>query len=59
MPSVSRQQQKLMHGIASGNIKPTKGKPSMKVAQEFVAADHKRGSADLPKQIATAVLRSK
>lgn len=59
MPSVSRKQQRLMHGIASGSIAPKKSQPSVSVAKEFVAADHKRGSADLPKQIATAVLRSK
>jgi len=45
MPSVSRQQQKLMHGIASGNIKPKKGQPSKKVAMEFAKADHNVGRA--------------
>jgi hypothetical protein len=59
MPSVSRQQQKLMHGIASGNIKPGKGKPDKATAQDFVRADHARGSTTLPKKIAHAVLRSK
>lgn len=48
MPTVSRSQQKLMHGIASGNIPPGNGKPTMGVAQDFVAADHARGAKKLP-----------
>jgi hypothetical protein len=48
-----------MHGIASGNIKPGKGKPDKATAQDFVRADHARGSTTLPKKIAHAVLRSK
>jgi len=48
-----------MHGIASGNIKPTKGKPSVKVAREFVAADHKRGAKKLPQNVGGAIVRNK
>ena len=59
MPTVSRAQQKLMHGIASGSIKGGKGKPSKKVAQEFVRADHTRGHSDLPQRIASAVRSGK
>lgn len=59
MPSVSRQQQKLMHGIASGSIKPRPGLPDKATAQDFARADHARGQADLPKKIAHSVLRSK
>ena len=46
-PPRSQQQRKLMHGIASGNIKPRKGLPSKKVAREFVKED--RGGK-LPKR---------
>ena len=59
MPSVSRQQQKLMHGIASGSIKPGKGKPSRKVAQEFAAADHKRGTKKLPTRVGDAIVQGR
>jgi len=45
MPSVSRAQQRLMHGIATGSIKPKKGQPSKKVAMEFAKADHNVGRA--------------
>lgn len=48
MPTVSRQQQKLMHGIASGNIPAGNGKPTKAVARDFVAADHARGKKKLP-----------
>lgn len=56
MPTVSRAQQRLMHGIASGNIKPRKGKPSVKVAQEFAAADHARGAKKLPERVGHAII---
>lgn len=59
MPTVSRQQQKLMHGIASGNIPAGKGRPSKKVAKEFAAADHARGAKALPQRIANAVISGK
>jgi hypothetical protein len=59
MPSVSRQQQKLMHGIASGNIPPGKGKPTRKVAKEFVAADHKRGKHKLTQRVGHAIISGK
>lgn len=57
MPTVSRAQQRLMHGIASGNIKPSKGKPSRRVAKEFAAADHARGSTKLPETTGQMILR--
>lgn len=57
MPSVSRQQQKLMHGIASGSIPGGKGRPSKSVAQEFVAADHARGKKKLPTNVGAAIVR--
>ena len=59
MPSVSRAQQKLMHGIASGNIPAGKGRPSRKVAQEFVKADHARGSAKLPQRVGQAIVEGR
>lgn len=48
MPPKSQQQRKLMHGIASGNIKPRKDLPSKKVAQEFVKEDK---GGKLPKRV--------
>ena len=57
MPSVSRQQQKLMHGIASGNIPAGKGRPSKSTAQEFVAADHARGKTKLPTRLGHAIIK--
>ena len=59
MPSVSRAQQRLMFGVASGNIKPTKGKPSMKVAKDFAAADSKRGAKKLPQNVGGAIVQGK
>jgi hypothetical protein len=59
MPTVSRQQQKLMHGIASGNIKPRDGLPSKKVAKEFATADHKRGTAKLPQKVGDAIVKGR
>ena len=49
MPSKSAKQHRFMEGIAHG-MKPRSGKgPSVKVAQEFVAAD-KGKSFKMPKQ---------
>ena len=48
MPSVSRQQSKLMHGVASGSIKGS-GVPK-KVAQDYVAADKGKSQAKLPQR---------
>lgn len=59
MPTVSRQQQKLMHGIASGSIPAGKGRPSKSVAQEFVAADHARGKKKLPVNVGKAIVQGK
>ena len=59
MPSVSRQQQKLMHGIASGSIKSGKGKPSKAVTQKFARADHARGAKALPSKIGEAIIKGK
>lgn len=59
MPSVSRAQQRLMHGVASGSIKPKAGQPSMKVAKDFVAADHKRGPTKLPTNVGSAIMQGK
>lgn len=56
MPSKSRQQQKLMRAVAGG-AKPKKGGPTKAVAQEFAAADHQRGSTNLPQRIAGAIVR--
>lgn len=46
MPSVSKAQSRLMHGVASGSIKGA-GVPK-KVAQDFVAADKGKSQANLP-----------
>jgi len=59
MPSVSRQQQRLMHGIASGNIPAGRGGPTKKVAREFVAADHARGKAKLPVNVGKAIVENR
>lgn len=59
MPSVSRQQQKLMHGIATGSIKPGNGKPSKAVAQKFARADHARGAKALPANVGGAIIKGK
>ncbi len=58
MPSVSRKQQKLMHGIVSGNIPAGHGRPTKKVAKEFVKADHKRGAKKLPTNVGSAITRN-
>ena len=54
MPTVSRQQQKLMKGIATGSIPPGKGKPTKAVAQKFSAADSARGPKKLPPRAPSA-----
>ena len=48
-----------MHGIASGNIKPGKGKPDMATAKEFANADHKRGAKKLPTNVGGAIVQGK
>lgn len=50
MPSTSKAQSRLMHGIASGSITPGKNQPSKKVAREFVAADKGKSQAKLPER---------
>ena len=50
MPSVSKAQSRLMHGVASGSIPARKGGPSKKVAKEFVAADKGRSQSKLPQR---------
>lgn len=59
MPTVSRAQQRLMHGIASGSIAPGKGKPSKAVAQKFARADHARGAKALPAKVGEAIIKGK
>ena len=46
MPSVSKAQSRLMHGVASGDIKGSG--VSQKIAKEFVAADKGKSQAKLP-----------
>jgi len=48
MPSVSKAQSRLMHGVASGSIKGSG--VSRKVAKDFVAADKGRSQAKLPER---------
>ena len=48
MPSVSKAQSRLMHGVASGGIKGSGVPP--KVAKEFVAADKGKSQAKLPQR---------
>lgn len=59
MPTVSRAQQRLMHGIASGSIPAGKGKPSKAVAQDFVRADHARGAQKLPTNVGKGIVQGK
>ena len=59
MPTVSRAQQKLMHGIASGSIPTGKGRPSKKVAKEFAAADHARGKKQLPDNVGAGIVQGR
>lgn len=47
MPAKSKQQFKLMKGIAEGSIKPRKGLPSKSVACEYVKGQSPKG---LPKK---------
>lgn len=48
MPSVSKAQSRLMHGVASGSI--TGSSVPRKVAKEFVAADHGKSQKRLPER---------
>ena len=48
MPSKSKAQSRLMHGVASGNIKGS-GVPKS-VAREYVAADQGKSQAKLPER---------
>ena len=50
MPSKSQAQNRYMHGVASGSIKPGKNGPSKNVAKEFVAADKGRDISKLPER---------
>jgi len=50
MPSKSKAQSRLMHGVASGSIPAKPGGPSRKVAREFVAADKGKSQARLPER---------
>lgn len=50
MPSKSKAQSRLMHGIAAGSIPMKKGGPSKAVAQEYVAADKGKSQAKLPER---------
>lgn len=59
MATKSRAQQRFMHGIASGHIKPGKGKPSKRVAKEFVKADHNRGPTKLPTRVGHGIIQGK
>jgi len=59
MPSVSRNQQRLMHGIASGSIPSGKGRPTKAVARDFVAADHARGSKKLPQNVGKSITQGR
>ena len=43
MPAKSKQQFKLMKGLATGSIKPRKGLPSRRVAREFVQGQSPKG----------------
>lgn len=46
MPSVSKAQSRLMHGVASGSIKGSS--VPRKVAKDYVAADKGKSQAKLP-----------
>lgn len=52
MPSGSKAQSRLMHGVASGSIKGS-GVPK-KVAKDFVAADKGKSQARLPERKSAA-----
>ena len=49
MPSVSKAQSRLMHGVASGSIKGADVPKS--VAKDFVAADKGKSQAKLPQHV--------
>jgi len=53
MPSKSKAQSRLMHGVASGSIKGS-GVPK-KVAQDYVRADHGKSQAKLPNRVSRGV----
>ena len=53
MPFVSKAQSRLMHGIASGDIKAGGAKPPKAVAKEFVAAGAGKPQTKLPQRVAT------
>jgi len=57
MPSKSKAQSRLMHGVASGSIKGS-GVPK-KVAQEYTAADAGRSQAKLPERKMSDVVAPK
>lgn len=48
MPTVSKKQQRLMNAVAKDKTVAKKTGVSQKVAKDFVAADKKRGAAELP-----------
>jgi len=48
MPMKSKAQSRLMHGIASGSIKPGADQPSRKVAKTFVKDSHGQNQSKLP-----------
>ena len=59
MPNKSRAQQRLMQGIAHGNIKPRKGLPDVATAREFARADHNRGPTKLPERVGHGIVAGK
>jgi len=50
MPSKSQAQNRYMHGVASGSIKPGPKGPSKAVAQDYVNADKGRSIKSLPQR---------
>jgi len=48
-----------MQAVAHGNIKPRKGLPPKSVAQDFAAADHKRGATKLPEKVGHAIVQGR
>ena len=50
MPSKSQAQNRYMHGVASGSIRPGKDGPPKSVAKEYVAADKGRDISRLPQR---------
>ena len=51
MPSVSRQQQKLMYAAAKSPAVALRTGVPQRVALHYVAADHQRGHAKLPDRV--------